>query len=203
MTDNSSQYKILLVEDDENIAKLFTYNLKRAGYSVEHKINGKEGFNTVKAFKPDLIIISPGPGTPEDERFFGNCSSIIKKSGITIPILGICLGHQGIIYAFGGKIVRAGKLMHGKTCLIKHCGNGVLKNIRNPFRATRYHSLVGEKSSLPDCLEVTAESLDDGEIMGVRHKLYPIEGLQFHPESILTDNGKEIIKNFLNLKLKE
>jgi anthranilate synthase/aminodeoxychorismate synthase-like glutamine amidotransferase len=115
-----------------------------------------------------------------------------------IPTLGVCLGHQGIISTFGGKVVRAKRLMHGKTSLIKHDGRSIYKGVKNPFEATRYHSLIGQRESLPPCLQITAESLDDGEIMGVRHVEYPIEGVQFHPESILTTIGKQILKNFID-----
>ena len=115
----------------------------------------------------------------------------------TIPTLGVCLGHQGIINAYGGKIVHAKRLMHGKTCVIKHDQKGIFTGIRNPFTATRYHSLAGERCSIPSCLEITAEAIDDGEIMGVRHVKFPIDGVQFHPESILCEDGKIIIKNFL------
>jgi anthranilate synthase component 2 len=146
---------------------------------------------------PDRIVISPGPGTPEETQYFGVCPSILQNMSRTIPTLGVCLGHQGIIHTFGGKIIRANRLMHGKTSLIKHDNKGVLKGMKNPFRATRYHSLVGDRNHLPPCFTVTAESLDDGEIMGVRHMIYPIEGIQFHPESILTDDGKILIKNFV------
>jgi anthranilate synthase/aminodeoxychorismate synthase-like glutamine amidotransferase len=116
----------------------------------------------------------------------------------TIPTLGVCLGHQGIINAFGGKIVHAKRLMHGKTCKITHDQKGIFFGVRNPFTATRYHSLAGERCSIPKCLEITAECVDDSEIMGVRHVKYPIDGVQFHPESILCEDGKIIIKNFLN-----
>jgi len=148
--------------------------------------------------EPDAIVISPGPGNPDDTRYFGNCCEILQTLSCKIPTLGVCLGHQGIVHAFGGKVVRAKVLMHGKTSLITHDGEGVFKGIRNPFRATRYHSLVGDAPSLPSCLKITAQSMDDSEIMGVRHLTYPVEGIQFHPESILTEQGKEIVKNFLN-----
>jgi anthranilate synthase component 2 len=151
----------------------------------------------VKALKPDRIVISPGPGTPEDTRYFGVCIKILQHVSCEVPTLGVCLGHQGIIYAFGGKVVSAKRLMHGKTSKIKHDGKGIFTGVQNPFTATRYHSLAGEKYSIPPCLEVTAESIDDGEVMGVRHVKYPIEGVQFHPESILCEDGKLIIKNFL------
>jgi anthranilate synthase component 2 len=151
----------------------------------------------VKELKPDRIVISPGPGTPEDTRYFGVCTEILQKVSCEVPTLGVCLGHQGIIYAFGGKVVSAKRLMHGKTSKIKHDGKRIFKGVHNPFTATRYHSLAGEKYSIPSCLEITAESIDDGEVMGIRHTEYPIEGIQFHPESILCEDGKLIIKNFL------
>lgn len=147
---------------------------------------------------PERIIISPGPGNPADRRYFGVCSDILLTLSVKVPTLGVCLGHQGLIHVFGGRIIRARRIMHGKTSLILHDGKGIFRGVGNPFRATRYHSLVGDKYSLPPCLKVTAKSLDDGEIMGVRHRLYPIEGVQFHPESILTSEGKRIIRNFLN-----
>jgi len=159
--------------------------------------NDKISLGQAKKLHPDRIIISPGPGTPENSKYFGSCSDILKQMSPEIPTLGVCMGCQGIAHVFGGKIVRAKRLMHGKTSMIKHDGKGIFKNINNPFRATRYHSLVIEKESVPSCLEITAESLDDLEIMGVRHTVYPICGVQFHPESILTENGKMIIKNFL------
>ncbi len=146
---------------------------------------------------PQRIVVSPGPGTPEEPHYFGICSSILRQMSCKIPTLGVCLGNQGIIYAFGGKIVHARRLMHGKTSLIRHDGNGVFEGVKNPFMATRYHSLVGDRSSFPSCLKITAESVDDSEVMGVRHITYPITGVQFHPESILCEDGKKIIKNFL------
>jgi anthranilate synthase/aminodeoxychorismate synthase-like glutamine amidotransferase len=151
----------------------------------------------VTALKPHRIVISPGPGTPEETRYFGVSTEILQHVSREVPTLGVCLGHQGIIYAFGGKIVSAKRLMHGKTSSIKHNGKGIFNGVQNPFTATRYHSLVGDRRSIPSCLEVTAESTDDGEVMGVRHIKYPIEGVQFHPESILCADGKLILKNFL------
>jgi anthranilate synthase component 2 len=153
--------------------------------------------------KPDRIVISPGPGIPEDPKYFGVCSAILRQMSCEIPTLGVCLGHQGIISTFGGKIVRAKRLMHGKTSGIKHDGKGIFRDVKSPFEATRYHSLVGDRYSIPSCLKITAESVDDGEIMGIRHVEYPIEGVQFHPESILTENGKKIILNFLNGECKK
>jgi len=148
--------------------------------------------------RPERIIISPGPGRPEDKRFFGICLEVLQQVSHKTPTLGVCLGHQGIIYAFGGRIMHAKKLMHGKTSTIRHDGKGVFRGVTNPLKATRYHSLVGDRTTLPPCLKITAESIDDGEIMGVRHIAYPIEGIQFHPESVLTDDGMKILKNFLN-----
>ncbi|MFN3653993.1 MAG: anthranilate synthase component II [Candidatus Nitrosotenuis sp.] len=148
--------------------------------------------------KYDAIIISPGPGTPEDKRYFGICSDVIRKLGPTTPILGICLGHQGIVHEFGGKVVNARCVRHGKTSPIKHYDDSLFEGVKNPFRATRYHSLVGDKTIIPDILKITAVAEDDGEIMGVSHKKYLIEGVQFHPESILTTEGKKILQNFVN-----
>jgi anthranilate synthase component 2 len=148
--------------------------------------------------KPNRIIISPGPGTSEDIRYFGVCSEILQNMSREISTLGVCLGHQGIISTFGGKIIRAKILMHGKTSPVKHDGKGIFKGLQNPFEATRYHSLVGDRETLPQCLTITSESIDDAEIMGVRHIEYPMEGVQFHPESILTTVGKRIMKNFLD-----
>ncbi|MCS7115860.1 MAG: aminodeoxychorismate/anthranilate synthase component II [Nitrososphaerota archaeon] len=148
--------------------------------------------------KPDRIVISPGPGNPEKPRYFGICTQILQHMSIKIPTLGVCLGHQGIVHSFGGRVIRAKRVMHGKTSLIKHDGEGIFQGIKNPIQAIRYHSLVVDKNTLPECFKLTAIALDDGEIMGVRHKIYPIEGVQFHPESILTEQGKDILKNFLD-----
>jgi len=142
----------------------------------------------------DRIILSPGPGTPEDS---GVCRDVLETMSRTIPTLGVCLGHQTICTAFGGKVIRASHLMHGKTSPIHHNGEGIFTGAPSPFVATRYHSLVAEKESLPDELVITASSMDDGYVMGVRHTRYPIEGVQFHPESILSPEGDRIIKNFL------
>ena len=132
-----------------------------------------------------------------DKKYFGICKDVILKLGPTTPILGVCLGHQGIIDCFGGKVVNARNVRHGKTSLIKHYDDSLFKGVKNPFRATRYHSLVGDKMIIPDSLKITAISEDDGEIMGVSHKKFLIEGVQFHPESIMTDEGKKILENFI------
>lgn len=162
--------------------------------------NDKITLQQVRAMNPDGIVISPGPGHPADRRYFGICTDIITELGITTPILGVCLGHQGIFNAFGGRVVNAGKVRHGKTSTIQHYSSDVLfEGIANPFKATRYHSLVADKQSIPSCLKVTANSLDDGEIMGIRHNKYPIEGIQFHPESILTKEGYKMLRNFKSM----
>jgi len=143
----------------------------------------------------DRIILSPGPGTPEEA---GVCLNVLKTLSRKVPTLGVCLGHQAICTVFGGEVVRASHLMHGKTSAIQHDGKRIFDGIPAPFTATRYHSLVALEETLPDELEITATSMDDGYVMGVRHRVYPIEGVQFHPESILSADGDHIMKNFLN-----
>jgi anthranilate synthase/aminodeoxychorismate synthase-like glutamine amidotransferase len=142
----------------------------------------------------DRIILSPGPGTPDES---GVCRDVLTTLSRTIPTLGVCLGHQTICSVFGGEVVRASHLMHGKTSPIRHLGDGIFRGLPSPFTATRYHSLVAAAESLPDDLIITASSMDDGYVMGVRHLRYPIEGVQFHPESILTQQGDRILQNFL------
>ena len=175
----------------------FTYNLVQylgeLGEEVVVYRNDEITLEKIAALKPEHIVISPGPCTPNEA---GVSVPLIKRFAGEIPILGVCLGHQSIGQAFGGKIVHAKQLMHGKTSNIQHTRQGVFSNLPSPFQATRYHSLVIERASLPDCLEVTAWT-DDGEIMGVRHKSLPIEGVQFHPESILTEHGHDLLRNFL------
>ncbi len=189
--------KVLVIDNYDS----FVYNLVQyigeLGAETIVFRNDEVTLKQIAKLKPDRIVISPGPGTPEDARYFGVCTEILQHLSCEIPTLGVCLGHQGIIHAFGGKIVSAKRLMHGKTCTIKHDGKGIFNGVRNPLTATRYHSLAGDAQSIPECLEVTAVSIDDGEIMGVRHAKYPIEGVQFHPESILCEDGKLIMKNFL------
>jgi anthranilate synthase/aminodeoxychorismate synthase-like glutamine amidotransferase len=148
----------------------------------------------LKKIRCDRIILSPGPGTPEDS---GVCLEVLDTMSKTIPTLGVCLGHQAICTAFGGRVVRSGHLMHGKTSEITSDGKGVYEGLPSPFTATRYHSLVAQRDTLPPELVVTAESTDDGFVMGVRHTKYPIEGVQFHPESILSHDGDALMKNFL------
>jgi anthranilate synthase component II len=192
--------KVLIIDNyDSFVYNLVQYIGELGAETIVYR-NDKVSLQKLIKLQPDRIVISPGPGTVEDIKYFGVCNSILQNLSLTIPTLGVCLGHQGIIHAFGGKIIHAKKLMHGKTCNITHNQEGVFEGVRNPFAATRYHSLVGERNSIPLCLQITAESMDDGEIMGVRHVKYPVYGVQFHPESILCQDGKLIIKNFLEGK---
>jgi len=189
--------KVLVIDNyDSFVYNLVQYIGELGAETIVYR-NDQVTLKQVKELKPDRIVISPGPGTPEETRYFGVCKEILQQVSRETPTLGVCLGHQGIIHTFGGKVVSAKRLMHRKTSKIKHDGKGIFKGVQNPFTATRYHSLAGEKYSIPPCLEVTAETIDDGEVMGVRHVEYPIEGVQFHPESILCEDGKLIIKNFL------
>lgn len=175
----------------------FTYNLVQylgeLGQDVQVYRNDEIDLTKVAQLKPRYIVISPGPCTPNEA---GISVPLIHEFAGKIPMLGVCLGHQSIGQAFGGHIVHAKQLMHGKTSLIHHKDIGVFRNLPDPYTATRYHSLVIERETLPDCLEITAWT-DDGEIMGVRHKSLPVEGVQFHPESILTEYGHELLDNFL------
>lgn len=194
--------KVLVIDNyDSFVYNLFQYIGELGGDPVVYR-NDQIVLKKAIQLSPERIVISPGPGRPEDPHCFGVCSAILEKMSSKIPTLGVCLGSQGIISVFGGKVVQARRLMHGKTSTIRHDGKGLFEGIRNPFTATRYHSLVGEKGSIPSCIEVSAESTDDGEIMGIRHRNYPITGLQFHPESILCKDGKKIIRNFLEGKNK-
>ena len=178
----------------------FTYNLVQyfaeLGEEVAVHRNDEITLEQIEALQPQHIVISPGPCTPNEA---GISVPTIKRFAGRIPILGVCLGHQSIGQAFGGRIIHAKQLMHGKTSPIFHDNTSVFRGLPNPFTATRYHSLVIERESLPDCLEITAWS-EDGEIMGVRHKSLAVEGVQFHPESILTEHGHELLKNFLSGK---
>jgi anthranilate synthase/aminodeoxychorismate synthase-like glutamine amidotransferase len=186
---------ILLLDNYDS----FTYNLAQylgeLGCEVEVHRNDRISVEQIARRKPERIVISPGPCTPQEA---GISVEMIQKLAGKIPILGVCLGHQAIGAAFGGKIIRAPKLFHGKTSQIRHDGSGVFRGLPNPFTATRYHSLIVERKSLPADLQVTAET-DDDIIMGMQHKHYPLMGVQFHPESVLTDSGKQLLKNFLSL----
>jgi anthranilate synthase component II len=180
----------------------FTYNLVQyfgeLGQDVRVVRNDAMDAAGIAALKPDRIVISPGPCTPNEA---GVSLEVLATLSGTVPILGVCLGHQSLGQAFGGKVIRAKTIMHGKTSAIRHRGTGVFAGLPDPFEATRYHSLVVEKASLPDCLEITAWTEDENggfdEIMGLRHKTLPVEGVQFHPESILTQHGHDMLRNFL------
>jgi anthranilate synthase/aminodeoxychorismate synthase-like glutamine amidotransferase len=175
----------------------FTYNLVQylgeLGEDVEVYRNDRITVPEIRDLAPHHIVISPGPCTPNEA---GISVQVVRELGGEIPLLGVCLGHQAIGQAFGGKVVRAATLMHGKTSMIHHDGRGIFRGLPNPFEATRYHSLAVERASLPEVLEVTAHT-EDGEIMGLRHRQLAIEGVQFHPESILTRVGKDLLRNFL------
>ena len=183
---------ILLLDNYDS----FTYNLLHylgeLGKDVVVKRNDAISVEGVLAMKPEGIVISPGPGTPDES---GICLALIKEASGKVPLLGVCLGHQAIGQVFGGKVVRAPKPMHGKISAVHHKGQGMFAKLPDPFNATRYHSLIVEKSSLPDSLVITAET-DDGIIMGLQHKQYNLHGVQFHPESIASEHGHALLKNF-------
>jgi anthranilate synthase component 2 len=189
--------KFLIIDNYDSFVYNIAQYLGELGVDSDVIRNDKITLEQIKQKKYDAVIISPGPGTPTDRKYFGVCSDVIKDLGSTTPILGVCLGHQGIIHAFGGKVTNAGCVRHGKTSQVNHTNSKLFKDIKNPFRATRYHSLVGDKTIIPDVLEVTAIAADDGEIMAIRHKEYLIEGVQFHPESIMTEDGGKILANFI------
>jgi anthranilate synthase component 2 len=189
--------KFLIIDNYDSFVYNLAQYLGELGVDCDVIRNDKITIEEIKEKKYDGIIISPGPGTPDDKKYFGVCSRVITDLGNSIPILGVCLGHQGIISAFGGKVTNAGCVRHGKTSPVKHMNSELFKDVKNPFMATRYHSLVGDKTIIPDILEVTATAEDDGEVMAVRHKKYLIEGVQFHPESIMTEDGKKILANFI------
>jgi para-aminobenzoate synthetase component II len=186
---------ILLLDNYDS----FTYNLAQylgeLGCLLEVHRNDRISVEEIARRKPERIVISPGPCTPQEA---GISVELIEKLAGKFPILGVCLGHQAIGAAFGGKIIRAPKLFHGKTSEIQHDGKGIFRSVPNPLTATRYHSLIVDRKSLPRELAITAET-HDGIIMGLRHRKYKVEGLQFHPESVLTESGKQILKNFLSL----
>jgi anthranilate synthase/aminodeoxychorismate synthase-like glutamine amidotransferase len=185
---------LLLIDNYDS----FTFNLAQylgeLGAPPLVKRNDEMSLDEIAALKPDHIVISPGPGRPEDA---GITVEVIRRFGPRTPLLGVCLGHQGIGIAFGGQVVRASQLMHGKVSSIQHDGRGVFQGVSQPFTAGRYHSLVVAEP-LPDVLEIAART-DDGTIMGVRHRTFPVHGVQFHPESVLTGEGKQILRNFLGL----
>ena len=184
---------ILMIDNYDS----FTYNIVQymgeLGADMLVERNDQISIEEIEALNPKKIVISPGPCTPDKA---GVSVAVIKHFAGKVPLLGVCLGHQSVGAAFGGEIIKAGKLMHGKTSEVRHDGKTLFKGLPNPFTATRYHSLVLNRKTLPDCFEITAES-DDNEIMGIRHKELSVEGVQFHPESILTTHGKDLLKNFI------
>lgn len=190
------QMKLLVIDNYDS----FTYNLVQLFGEMDKidlvvKRNDEISIDEIKKLKPDRICISPGPGRPENA---GISSDLIRALGPRVPILGVCLGHQCIAQVFGGEVVRADRLMHGKTSQIHHQQRGVFKNLAEPLEATRYHSLIVKRDSVPHSLEVTAQT-DEGEIMGLQHREFPIHGVQFHPESILTTEGRKLLANFLRV----
>ena len=187
--------KLLVIDNYDS----FTYNLVQflgdLGADSTVRRNDKITLDEIAALAPEAIVLSPGPGTPDDA---GVCLAVIDRFGASVPLLGVCLGHQAIGQAMGGDVIRAPHLMHGKTSRIIHAGKGIFRGLNSGFEATRYHSLIVEADTLPDVLEVTA-STDDGLIMGLQHKTQPIHGVQFHPESIASENGHALLQNFLNI----
>jgi anthranilate synthase/aminodeoxychorismate synthase-like glutamine amidotransferase len=189
---------ILMIDNYDS----FTYNLVQylgqLGRAVAVYRNDEITLGEIEAMKPEAIFISPGPCTPKEA---GVTVDVIRHFYRRVPILGVCLGHQAIGYAFGAEVVRAGRLMHGKTSPVFNDGRTIFRGLPNPFTAGRYHSLLVERGTMPAFLEVSAQT-EEGEIMGIRHKEYPVEGVQFHPESVLTPNGKRILRNFLDLNVR-
>jgi len=186
---------LLLIDNYDS----FTYNLyqylSELGEEVQVFRNDKISLDGMEKLAPELIVISPGPGTPQQA---GISNEVIQRFGPRLPVLGVCLGHQCLGYSFGGRVAGAGEIKHGKSSLIHHDGRGLYEGLPNPFPAIRYHSLAVMRDGLPDCLEVSAWT-ENGIIMGLRHREYPIEGVQFHPESIMTEVGKDLLRNFLQL----
>ena len=184
---------ILMIDNYDSFTFNIVQYLGQMGEDVSVFRNDKITLGEIKKLKPQAIFLSPGPCTPREA---GITVKVIRNFYTSVPIMGICLGHQSIGFAFGGEVVRAERIMHGKTSLVRHNGKTIFAGLPNPFSAGRYHSLIVKKETLPDCLEISAET-EEGEIMGLRHRQYPVEGIQFHPESVLTPQGKRIIKNFL------
>ena len=184
---------ILMIDNYDS----FTYNLVQymgeLGAEIRVERNDRISIPEIESMGPKKIVISPGPCTPAKA---GISVEVVRHFAGKVPLLGVCLGHQSVGAAFGGEVIKAGQLMHGKTSEVRHDGKTLFKNLPNPITATRYHSLVLNRKTLPECFEITAES-DDNEIMGIRHKQFSVEGIQFHPESILTPNGKDLLKNFI------
>ncbi len=186
---------ILMIDNYDSFTFNLVQYLGQLGCDVLVHRNDEITIEEIETMSPEAIFLSPGPCTPKEA---GVTVEVIRKFHETVPIMGICLGHQALGYAFGADIVRAGRLMHGKTSPVLHDGRTIFKGLPNPLTAGRYHSLLVDRETLPPCLEVSAET-EEGEIMGLRHRDYPVEGVQFHPESVLTPNGKRLLKNFLGI----
>jgi len=188
---------LLLIDNYDS----FTYNLfqylSELGEEVTVVRNDKMGLDEMEKLAPERIVISPGPGTPQQA---GISNEVIRRFGARLPVLGVCLGHQCLGHSYGARVAHAGEIRHGKSSLIHHDGKGVFKGLSNPFPAIRYHSLAVMRDGLPDCLEVSAWT-ENGLIMGLRHRRFPVEGVQFHPESILTEVGKDLLRNFIELTI--
>src|SRR5438093_9528188 len=191
--------KFLIIDNYDSFVYNIAQLLGQLNVNSDVNRNDEITLDEIEKRNYDDIVISTGPGTSEDEKYFGICNKVITEIGPTTPILGVCLGHQGIIHAFGGKVINAGNVRHGKTSPVEHYKSPLFEGVQNPFKATRYHSLVGDKTVIPDVLKVTAVAQDDKEIMAVSHKKYLIEGVQFHPEYVMIEEGKKILNNFLNL----
>jgi len=189
---------ILIVDNFDSFVYNLHQRLGELGARPSVYRNDAVTIEMVRRLKPDAIVLSPGPGHPANARDFGMCEDVIREFGSTTPILGVCLGHQGIATSFGGRVGHARRILHGKTSLIQHDGRTIFEGVPNPFVGGRYHSLAIEPDSVPAELQVSASS-DDGEIMALRHRRFPIEGVQFHPESILTPDGARLLGNFLRL----
>lgn len=188
---------LLVIDNYDSFTFNLVHHLGELGAEQTVRRNDQITLDEIAKLKPDHICVSPGPCTPKEA---GISCAVIERFGKSTPLLGVCLGHQAIGHVFGGDVVRADRLMHGKTSMIKHRGESVFKELPQPFEATRYHSLIVKRDTLPDCLEITATAGDnESEIMGLRHRELPIHGVQFHPESILTQDGKKLLKNFLEM----
>jgi len=184
---------ILMIDNYDSFTFNIVQYLTQMGQDVRVYRNDKIATEDIAQLRPQAIFLSPGPCSPREA---GITVAVVRRFYTKIPIMGVCLGHQSIGFAFGGEVVRAERIMHGKTSLVRHDNKTIFTGLPNPFSAGRYHSLIVKRETLPDCLEISAET-DEGEIMGFRHREYPVEGIQFHPESVLTPQGKRIIKNFL------
>jgi len=190
--------KLLLLDNYDS----FSYNLyQRLGslkFQIKVERNDAITLSEIRRYDPDCIVISPGPGNPSKKRYFGVCGAAIREMGKEVPVLGVCLGHQGIAHEFGGRVVHAARVMHGKSSEIMHSGEGIFEGIESPTPGGRYHSLIVERETLPSVLRITAQTAE-GEIMALQHRSWPIYGVQFHPESILTPDGMKILSNFRDI----